>query len=326
MSTSEIHALPQKQTNLPVSTNSIEVEWDNKYCPDNDHYCDNATAEMQEEDKKGRAISGFGTPGLDFSPLGTMKINIIPLSKNGTKLVSWSEANSNWHIKSGRDSQLSMSVEISNITIPDGTFFVRLVLVRKNADYQEIPVDILCDKHAYPNDLEDKLRVIQPAPEFNGTFWYSSGARRSLCVGCHRPKKGCIMIDIDIKLICMDTCQNSSMVGKLREGARDLVLVATLECKDLENGITIIARNNAPIWPKKQIAKRELFKTTRRLPKGMSSRGQRIRPHEQVMVNENWMKFEWLCKNATVVGLSLGLSKHDMLRRFRQFQEMLSTQ
>lgn len=326
MSTSKIYALPQTQTNLPVSANSTEVEWDDKYKPDNGHYCENATTEMQPEDNKGRAINGFGTPGLDTSPLGTMKINIIPLSKNGTKLVSWSEANRNWHIKSGRDSQLSMSVEVSNITISDGTFFVRLTLVRRNADYQEIPVDILCDKHAYPNDLEDKLRVIQPAPEFNGIFWYSSGARRSLCIGCPRPEKGCIMTDIVIKLICMDTCQNSSMNEKLREGARDLVLVATLERRDLENEIMIIARNNAPIWPKKQIAKRELFKTVRRLPKGMSSRGQRIKPHEQVMVNENWMKFEWLCKNATVVGLGLGLSKHDMLRRFRQFQEMLSTE
>ena len=46
MSTSEIHALPQTQTNLPVSANSTEVELDNKYKPDNGHYCGNATAEM----------------------------------------------------------------------------------------------------------------------------------------------------------------------------------------------------------------------------------------------------------------------------------------
>ena len=52
MSTSKIYALPQTQTNLPVSANSTEVEWDDKYKPDNGHYCENATTEMQPEDKQ----------------------------------------------------------------------------------------------------------------------------------------------------------------------------------------------------------------------------------------------------------------------------------
>ena len=48
MTTSKIYALPQTQTNLPVSANSTEVEWDDKYKPDNGHYCENYTAEMNQ--------------------------------------------------------------------------------------------------------------------------------------------------------------------------------------------------------------------------------------------------------------------------------------
>ena len=323
----KVYPVSYSQDNQSLNPNSTIVNWDKRYELDSEHYCKDTTTGIRIEDYKGKTIDGFGTPSIDLSPLGTMKISIKPVSKNGTKLVSWSEANRNWHIKSGRNSQLPISLKISEITIPDGTFFVRLTLVRRNKDYQEIPVDVLCDKHAYPNDLEDKLRVIQPSHEFDGIFWYSSGARRSLCIACTKPENGCIMADIIIKLICMDTCQNSSMNDKIREGARDLVLVATLERRDsFLRAPMIIARNNVPIWPKKLIAKREFFKPVRRLPKGTLSRKQMIKPHGRIMVNETLIKFEWLCKNITVVGLSLGLSKHDILRRVKQFQELLSTE
>ena len=100
---------------------------------------------------EGKTIDGYAAPGLDTSPLGNLKVTI----KGDPDLVAWSEANQNWHIKSGRDSYLPLTLEATNITGKDGMYFMRLTLVRRNQKYQELKVDTLCDEHAIPGNPED---------------------------------------------------------------------------------------------------------------------------------------------------------------------------
>ena len=267
---------------------------------------------------EGRTIDGYAAPGLDTSPLGSMKVTI----KSDPDMVAWSEANQNWHIKSGRDSHLPLTLETSNITAKDGLYFIRLTLVRRNQKYQELRVDTLCNKHAIPGDPEDKLRTIQKVADNDYNYWYSSGIQRSLCAGCPWPKGGHIKREITVKLICMDTCHNSSRLSRLREKARDLLLVATLEHKSYPgNEVSIIARNAIPIWPKNRIAKRELFKKERRLPKGQKRGVKKEKKNKPILQRVDWAGFDWLCKTTIIIGQAIGLNNSEVLARFKKWQE-----
>ena len=267
---------------------------------------------------EGKTIDGYAAPGLDTSPLGNLKVTI----KGDPDLVAWSEANQNWHIKSGRDSYLPLTLEATNITGKDGMYFMRLTLVRRNQKYQELKVDTLCDKHAIPGDPEDKLRTIQKVADNDNNYWYTSGIQRSLCAGCPWPKEGNIKREITVKLICMDTCHNSSKPSKLRERARDLLLVATLEHKSYPgNEISIIARNAIPIWPKNRIAKRELLKKERRLPKGQKKGVKKERNNKPILQRVDWVGFDWLCNTTITLGQAIGLNNSEILTRFEKWQE-----
>ena len=267
-------------------------------------------------DKSAQLLNNFGNPALDTDPLGDMSIYL----KGDPDLVAWSDVNQNWHIKSGRDSRILVTIDASNVETKKGIYFIRLTLVKRNQKYREIKVDTLCDKHAVLGNLEDKLRTIQYADD-NNFYWYTSGSQRSLCAGCPWPTDGYIKMELTIKFICMDTCHNSSEATKIKEKARDLLLVATLEHKDFEkHKISVLGRIATPIWPKNTIATRELQKITRRLPKGQR-KGVKKRVNFKLQ-RLGWAGFDNLCKTNNLYGQSIGLSNSDIIARLKKWQDL----
>ena len=166
-----------------------------------------------------------GEPDLDATLLGDMEAHF----KSNPGRVTWSKANQNWHIKSGRNSQVVLSVNAHDIKTQEGIYFMRLTLIRRDKKYQKYKVDTLCDKHALPGDTEDKLKTIQKVDDHDNNYWYTLGAQRSLCAGCPWPVNGHIRRDLAIRFVCMDTCHNSTELKKIKCRARDLLLVVTLE-------------------------------------------------------------------------------------------------
>ena len=253
----------------------IEVthrDWKRK---DNDYSI--ALPDIETNLIKERQKTEYEDPENVVEEFGNMDVKIEPIEKENNKLVAWSKANFTWHIKAGRDSYFPITIKAPNPSNEDGLKFIRLRLIRRNSMYRHIPVDTICNKHADTNDPEDKGKVIQLVSGNCDTHWYSDGPRRSLCITYNKSNTEEIDLKIGIKIICSDTCQNSSKHKINREGARDLLLTLTLESKESEKEINIKARRSISIWPKAKISDRELLKEVRRTQKGRKTGQQKVK-------------------------------------------------
>ena len=120
----------------------------------------------------------------------------------------------------------------------------------------------------------------------------------------------------------MDTCHNSTKINRITEKARDLLLVATLEYKEpTKNEISIFARVSIPIWPKKDIAKRELEKKIRRLPKGQQKGVKKKVNYERSLKIMDWDGFDNLCKRTNIYGQAIGLNNCEIVARLKKWKK-----
>ena len=210
-------------------------------------------------------------PPTTLLDIGAMDVE-IPNTEN----AQYSPHNKYLHVKSATgNTNPGFQTKLTFHDVPrrkTAKYYLRCYLTRDNTSTRHIPVDTVCEKHRPHKDLLPN-HVLRYQPETNSQVIavnYINGVQPSLLIQLQPPKHKDIQTTVRMYMMCLDTCPNTKNPDpktRSKYVMRDLRLVQTLEIHNHQDK-QITHQRSRLIWPKAQIAGRELKMNPRRGPQG----------------------------------------------------------